>query len=447
MIQYDKLWRAYTIDKYEAEQYRVKDRQINYHALKNGYQAPVKYIKLYAETKTSTGKVYVLPVSQHRVQQEYRLSEYINFDMGDWKLYDYQQKAVDFVAWCVKRGDKSALIVSSMGTGKTLVMAWLLNLFKLKTIIIVPSLVIAKGVYDTLKPCCNCEVVKSSTKGLENFDVIITTMASFNKMYDRVNGVFDVVVNDEQHHLPEARVAQFNKWKWRFIVWLTATPERKEYGIDGFQMMFGNIHDTKITALPVRVIKYDYKYNYSAKEFIEAGKWLPPDSPEMYRRLYGKNLDRVSKLSGIIQTFQWRWFKRFIVFVDRLDHVDVLKENLKNKSPIIVMTGKENKEQIVDMLREMDDYIIIGMNQCTWEWFDVKPLEVGILFTSTSRNNTVMQTAGRMVRKDWVKTHWYFVDFVDHIQISWSKPKVMWYYERSKVYKKNGWDVLSFNYM
>ena len=61
------------------------------------------------------------------------------------------------------------------------------HLFKLKTVVVVPSKVIAKGVYDTFANCCKCAVVTSSTKGLENFDVIITTMASFNKMFDRIN--------------------------------------------------------------------------------------------------------------------------------------------------------------------------------------------------------------------------------------------------------------------
>ena len=116
MIQTDSVGRKYTNDKYEVEHYKIRDRQLNFHAIKHGYTPQPKYVKMYTEVETANGKFYVLPISEHRVEKEYRLTEYIDVNMGEIRPYDYQDKAVNFVKGVYTSGKKSALIVSSMGT-------------------------------------------------------------------------------------------------------------------------------------------------------------------------------------------------------------------------------------------------------------------------------------------------------------------------------------------
>ena len=57
----DEFGRAYTTDKFEAANYRVRDRQINYHAIKNNYVPPIKYINFFTWDKVN--RVFWLPPS------------------------------------------------------------------------------------------------------------------------------------------------------------------------------------------------------------------------------------------------------------------------------------------------------------------------------------------------------------------------------------------------
>ena len=65
-------------------------------------------------------------------------------------------------------------------------------------------------------------------------------------------------------------------------------------------MYLGNIHDTERQALPVKVMTYEYDHDYTVDEVIKAQEGLSPESPELYRRLYCYNADRVVHLQQIL---------------------------------------------------------------------------------------------------------------------------------------------------
>jgi hypothetical protein len=318
----------------------------------------------------------------------------------------------------------------------------ILSTFRKRTLIIVPSTIIWLSLQKIISTYCDCKFMTADEyrKVITKPNVLVMNWASYNKV--RQNLDYSHIVTDEFHHLSLNRISQYNQFKWDFIVWLTATPERKEFWVDWFRMFIWNVYDTNKQSLPVRILKYQFDYNYSIEESMKAQKWLAPDSPEFYRRLYWNNDTRNLHLKNIIDKLKAKWFRRMIIFTDRLDHVERISKVI---SPTFILTWETNKQKFLDDVGKVDDYIILAMSSCAWEWMSINNLECWILFLSTSWNNTIDQLAGRMRRYDWNKENAYMIDFIDNIQIAWSKTKKLWWYGRQNIYKLKWRDVLSFN--
>ncbi len=115
---------------------------------------------------------------------------------------------------------------------------------------------------------------------------------------------------------------------------MSATPYRNEYNEDGFKMFFGNIIDTHKQALPVEVYEHKYKSEYDIDEVVEAQKGISPISPELYRRLIIGNEQRYDELELMIMNMQERkGLRNFIIFSDRLDHIDKIEQKMRLSMP------------------------------------------------------------------------------------------------------------------
>ena len=429
--QLDEFWRAYTTDVQTARQYRIEDRQINYHAMKNGYVPPIKHISFCTYDKAE--KIYRLPPACWVGKKSGN-----NIDTpGELHLYGYQDEAVEFIKKCYNENKKSAMIVSWTATWKSHIIMWIIYAIHHATVIVVPNTLIGKGLQDKLSSTLDARFLTADKyrKCTTRPDVLIVTGASFNNIYDQVNDHYDTIICDEWHHLSSNRKDQLNKRKGDFICMLTATPERKEYGLEGFEMYLWSVHDTEKQALPVKVYTYEYDYDYTVDEVIKAQTGLSPESPELYRRLYCYNPHRVGHLEQILLHLKSNGFKKIIVFTDRRAHIDLIQELIPGT---IRLTGNEDKTEFLESIVGKDEYTIIAMSQCAWEWFDLPALECWILFMSTSRNNTIDQTAGRIRRYSWEKELAYYIDFIDVLKIMWWKKKKLGRYERSRIYKNKG---------
>jgi len=315
-----------------------------------------------------------------------------------------------------------------------------------RTVIVVPNTLIGKWLQDKLWVMLDARFMTAAQFRKIAFtdipDVLIVTGASFNNIFNQINDIYDTIICDEGHHLSAKRKDQLNFRKGDFICMLTATPERKEYGQEWFEMYLGNIHDTERQALPVKVMTYEYDHDYTVDEVLKAQDGLSPESPELYRRLYCYNPDRIEHLKKILShLIDSLWFKKIIIFTDRTAHIDLIQSIIPNT---IRLTGAEDKTKFLEEIANKDEYLIVAMSQCAGEWFDLPELECWILFMSTSWNNTIDQTAGRIRRFSWDKQVAYYIDFIDILRIMWWKKKKLWRYERSRIYKNKGREVTPF---
>lgn len=427
-MYHNNQWLALTKERSEAWLYRIKDQDP--FSQNNWY---IKFINFYTYNKTD--REYILPAS---LSKPIDMNLPINVDMWDINLYPKQSQVISKLEFDIMMWDKTWMIVSDTWTWKSYMILWLINLLKQKTVVVVPNIAIAEWLLKKFQWHCDVDIIVAKDIDKKDPDVAIVVVQSFNKIYNKLNKRYSVLLLDECHKLPKTRIAQLNNWYWKFICWLTATPQRKEFWIDWFKIMYKNIYNTWLKSLPIKIFHYTYKYDYSIKEIMEAQKWYAPDSPEIQRRLYINNRDRLVHLWWVIKSLREKWFKRFIIFTDRVDHATKIKEYLWEG--YLMTWAIKNKEYF-----DKEEYIIIWLTQCVWEWFDLPELEVWILFMSTRWINTVEQTAWRIKRKDGKKEFWYYVDFDDRMKMWWSKQKVLWWYDRKKIYKDNWREILDIN--
>lgn len=436
MTTIDKYGRAFTQDKFIADKYKVLDQRIDFNAIKKWEPQVDRYSKLTTWDKWE--KKWRLPPSvwaSHKWDSK-------NIDLvWELSLYWYQKDSVFYIDDCYKQWKKSAFIVSGTATGKSHIILWTIYLFRQRTVIVVPNLSIWKWLYDKIqKYTSSCgfltaEKVRKANDKKCLPDILILHWLSFNNVYEIINGYYQVMICDEWHHLPNTRRDQYNKWKGMFCLWVTATPQKKEYWIEWFHMFFWNVYDTEKQALDVEIFFYEYKYDYSIEEVMSAREWLAPDSPELSRRLYCSNSNRVEHLVKCIKQLKSKWLNKFMIFTDRKEHIKLIQSIIPNTIKITGDISKLEREKIMDDLWEKEEYIIVAIDKCVWEWFDLPPLECGILFMSTGWINTIDQTVWRQRRYYWDKKRAYYLDFIDKYSIMWWREKTSWWYERLRIYK------------
>lgn len=436
-MQRNQNWIAYTMSKQEAEQYRVEDKRDTAKYCKDDnkriwLQANWSWIKLY----TKIQNYYILPVSNHRTIE---CNREFNFDIPDIELREHQQTMVDFINKVYSEGKKSAFIIAWTWTGKTYWMLALTQLLWMSTVIVTPNNTISKLLYDDFSRYVDTKII-SWSKDIELTKVNIMCHQTFNRIYEKINGKVELLLMDEAHHIPEERIKQINLWKWRFVCWLTATAIRKEFWIEWFKMLFWSVLDTETEALPIKLYYHDFRYDYNQDEFLNASEWLAPDSPEIYRRLVMSNDSRNEELVNIINKFILAGKKYFIVFSDRVEHIiNTTKYLKKSFANVWEYRWDSNKDQVIKEFESLDWGIIVGNLQSCWEWFNIKKLEVWILYVSTQWTVTCEQAAWRVRRCYGDKKEGIFVDFVDCLSFNWSRVKKLWWYERKKIYAQKWW--------
>ena len=322
-------------------------------------------------------------------------------------------------------------------TGKSHIIYGIIWLLKSKTLVIAPKKIINSQLYDELSQNFDNVMIpkkniKKNLPELLKADVLVMTHIAFNMYFNEINEAwFDTLLLDEIHYLPQSRTEQFNKWKWRNIIWLSANWQRKDVSEENFPKLIGWYYNTKQEALPVKVLVYRYEYEYSIEDYIKAQEWYAPDSPEIIRKLLIYNTNRSKVLVNMVKSIEKK-FDRIMIFVDRRETLEILSELMPKA---YVMKGWNDNVAIKNELLNKDKYVLIAMEQVVREWMNIPGLEIGIIFFSSSEINSINQMAWRVRRFAPWKDYWYIVDFVDTLRLEWSKKKTLWYYNRKQIYK------------
>lgn len=435
-------WCKYTVDRNEAYEYRFEDRSPNRWAKVSG-SVYTKYVKLFHYDK-ATKTYWLPPITWDESKTKCWL--WVKIEVKQiMKLWEWQQKSVDFCYNEINNWTSSILIVSETATWKSIQMLWIIEKFKYRTLITVPSEAIWFWLQEKLEQYCNAKYMNWAMirKSKDNLpDVLITHRQSAVNCRDIINWYYDLMLNDEQHHLSDWMKMLCNTRKGIWIIWLSWTPFRKEMDKQDFLKYFQKMYETWLKSLPVRVLTHKYRHTYTIDDYMKACEWLEPESPEVLRRLVNNNDDKIFDLKKLIWTLYSKCnFKKFIVFVDRLDYQKRIKELVFPNA--ILINWETDKEKVLEEMKSKDEFLAIGMVTASGEWFDVPWIEVWVLFFSTTRAWSLEQMVWRAKRfADW-KEYAYRVDVQESSKIEPDQYKWFWQRDRMEYYKQRWRPVIT----
>lgn len=437
-IETDIHGRNYTITP--PLEYRVKDIRPTHFIkdpwAKKYYEQNWRWVKMYTQKSVPWEKHfrYYLPRVSYSVWGNPKIRQELNMlESLQWSLRDYQYEAVKEVLtsrtkwWMVRSGE---------WTGKTRQMRALTRSLTSQVVIVVPTLNIQKWIVSWFKEL-GYTIYPGSWSKMEILPdrSYVVHQKTFLLNYDKFNTEWRAFIQDECHHAAKSIIDAINIWRSR-VFWFTASPLRGEFWLEWFKMLYWTVHETWKESLPVKVFAIPKLRSYSIDYAMEC-KWdLSSDSYEIYRNLLYRDTTRTVEICNLALA-SYRKHKRVIIFTDRTEFAKLLHQQItricQDTYLVIWETSKQNIQKRVENL---DSFIIVGSIGCVWEWLDIPSLAVGILTFNTSNLKTIRQSAWRVRRSFWSKTHWYFIDIQDVIQIEWTKKYYWGISKRKSIYKE-----------
>ena len=247
---------------------------------------------------------------------------------------------------------------------------------------------------------------------------MIQSLVRKEKVDDLVAGYGHVIV-DECHHLPAVSFERvLSEVKARFIVGLTATPQRRD----------GHHPITEMQLGPVRY-KVDAKSQAARRPFDhtlivrETAFRMPDDNAnsgiqEIYRALTNNETRNKRIVDDVIAAIQEG--RSPILLTERKDHLEYFAEHLRRVVRHLVvlqggMTAKERRNS-TDRLASIPDRaerLVLATGRYIGEGFDDARLDTLFLAMPVSWKGTLIQYSGRLHRRHPAKTEVRIYDYVD----------------------------------
>ena len=379
--------------------------------------------------RVSKARIY-LPrnygITNYGVPKRYAMEpgESINLTFSG-TLRDIQQQTIDATRKAFEE-HKGGLISLDTGLGKTVVALKLIELMKVKTLVVVHAQFLLDQWVERIKqylPQARIGVIRQDRCETENVDVTVGMIQTIIKR-DYPKDFFKsygMMIFDETHHNAcHTFSTVFYKVQTKYMLGLSATPERKDglstviYWFLGPQSITIK-RETNKPSIEFRLMEsggYEEKYNKLGKI----------NSPQMITDLT-KMDSRNEFILGIIKEYVSKG-RNILVLSDRRDHCEYLLKALVGISAGVYLGGMKTESR----QQTMDCQVVIGTYQASGEGFDLPKLDTLVLATPKS---DVEQAVGRILRQQ-NKNQPIVVDIVDSFSIFKGQ-----YYKRRKFYKNS----------
>jgi superfamily II DNA or RNA helicase len=340
-------------------------------------------------------------------------------------LRDIQQTTVDETLKTFEEFG-GGLISLDTGLGKTVVALKLVELMKVKTLIIVHAEFLLeqwKARIEQYLPGARIGIIRQELCQTEDTDITIAMIQTlikrdYPKDFFKSYGMMQL---DETHHYAAKSFSSlFYKVQTKYLLGLSATPERKDglskvlYWFLGPQIVSikRELDKPSVTFVMNDTTGYEEKYNRLGKI----------NNPTMITDLtVQKNRNYL-----IITTIRKYLLenRKILVLSDRREHCEFLNRNLKELdiSSGVYLGGMKT----ADRETSVNCSVILGTYQASGEGFDVPELDTLIMATPKS---DVQQAVGRILRQK-NKNDPLVIDIVDSFSIFKAQ-----YYKRRKFYK------------
>lgn len=333
-----------------------------------------------------------------------------------------QEEALQNLRFLRSTGQKKALCISATGTGKTILSALDVKAFKPKKFLfVVHREQIAKDAMKTYKRVIGNDINACILGGgnKEKADFVFATVQTLSKKEILSNfdpTEFDYIVFDEAHRIRSSSMETvFDHFKPKFILGMTATPERND-ARDVYGLFDYNI------ACDIRLqdaMKADLicPFHYYAISDIKVNGSLIGDKPS-FNDLISK--ERVEHIINQVEYYGFCGRKvKGLVFVSKIKEANRLSEEFNKRGFKTVAlsgdTSQEEREKAISLLESDDkenylDYIFT--RDIFNEGVDIRSVNQIVMLRPTESAIIFVQQLGRGLRKNINKEYVVVLDFI-----------------------------------
>jgi superfamily II DNA or RNA helicase len=349
-------------------------------------------------------------------------------------------------------GNQTGILSASTAFGKTVVALWLIAERKTNTVILVHRKLLADQWAERINQFLGIPKKDigyySGTKKKRTGIIDIAIMQSIVKNGEVKDLIADYgqIIVDECHHISASSFERrVRKCPSHYRLGLSATVIRKDGQHPIVLMNLGEVRysNTRNTA-PLFAQKVFPRYTSfcTPNEPTDTTKTTPLAIQDIFRSLYMDEERNKLIVQDILSAY--RDGRECLVLSERLEHLDILKDALKeNVSSLFVLKGGLGKKQVKAILEAIQNTppnehkIILATGKYLGEGFDLPSLDTLFLVFPFSWGGTLIQYTGRLNRTSHGKKEIQVYDYVDEKVPALSRM----YRKRLREYKAMGFVV------
>jgi DNA repair protein RadD len=339
------------------------------------------------------------------------------------KLRYYQQEAIDSV---YNKGYNSGIIACPTGTGKSVIIAELVNKSKGNTIIFQPTReILMQNFHKYLNYSQDCSIFSASLNKKELSGAIFSTIQTANNYLHLFKDVETIII--DECHLASSYGIYGNfieKVKPKKIIGLSATPFRTEnYQLKMLTRIRGGIFDKFFYIYQNRQamndgywcsLKYGFNYNYDRDELHKTA--TAKDFREQDIMNLNLKMNLYEQVANVVNNTA---NKHILVFVSTIKECVVFTKFLQEKNISCMMVyGKNTKKEREVILKSFEDgkiRVLINVGVLT-TGYDFPELDCVMLCRPTKSLNLYIQMVGRVLRTHPNKDHGIVYDFCGNVK-------------------------------
>jgi len=349
-----------------------------------------------------------------------------------FQLRPYQSESINLSVEFLK-GDSTdnALVILPTGSGKSVVIAKILEPLEGKTIVLQPSKEILEQNYEKFSNYGKASIYSASAGEKRIDKVTFCTIGSVINKKHLFKGLENILI--DECHLVNSDAGMYNDFIKAFptakVLGLTATPYRLEQVSTGPQLTFLTRSTPRIFNRVLYYVQNDVLFNagflaqleYYNFDVIDRSKLelnsSGTDFTQTSLRRYYKSIDMPSRIVKTATTILSKR-KNILIFCSLIEEAKAVQKRIPGSAILTGETKKEEMERILSQFKKGVIKCLINVGVLT-TGFDYPALEAVLMARSTMSLSLYYQIVGRVMRiftyPDGTKKIGWFVDMGGNI--------------------------------
>jgi superfamily II DNA or RNA helicase len=319
----------------------------------------------------------------------------------------------------------NAVIVAPPGFGKSVLGTYLIAHRKCSTLILVHRQPLLEqwrsqlGIFLGREPRSIGQLGAGRRKLTEEVDVAMIQSLSRKDSVDDIVTEYGQVLVDECHHLPAVSFERvLSEVKARYVVGLTATPQRRDGHQPIIHMQIGLVRFKADSRIQLAQRLFDYRLVVRQTGFDHPVLASDRTIKELYGLLVADDKRNEQIIDDVLLAMEEG--RSPILLTERKDHLEHLHERLEGfvRHIVVLRGGRSAKEQreVREQLASIpmdEERLLLATGRYIGEGFDDARLDTLFLALPVSWKGTLVQYAGRLHRLHPGKREVRIVDYVD----------------------------------